>query len=730
MNNKKTNAIIKFTLREYFESKFFVFFNIISLVGMLIGFNFNSLKQVLNIPEKETKYKIEVIDSSNILYDRFVDTFKYSGDYEIVRASQNNYTKDNIKEENIIIEIFEKEKGHFKSTITTKQSLDGKIKQSLNSVFINIQNEMFESDYNLKDEDIKLILDGPEIETVFLSVVSEGYFEKIMIKYLVGAVTMFIAMIFFSKIGSDIATEKQSKSSEYVLTTVSSKEYLYAKVFGNILFIIIQFLLMLVYLFVGIGLASILNISSLNIDNINIDTSSQIMSIDNIELLGALLVYNVLTLIILSFVQGALSAKSTSIQDASNSTLLLITTYTILFVSTMGIIDQYTTPNAFLYIVSVLPVVSSFFIPAMMIIGQCSIWQIVISLVLLIISLPISFNYSQKKFKEGILNYSKQKKTTETDTTNEIITRQTFARVGNIIGISIIIFLGSNVLFSVLSQTFVSSIFANILSKTDILLITQIIVSSLSIWFTYKYIMSNTEHEKEKKKHNPLAFKALLIALGLIAILQVVLEFVFTVFNLNYDVTKIFEISPLSPTYTKILFVLAIAIVPAIFEELLCRKALITLLRPQGRVFALLVSSLIFGLIHMNIQQFIFAFFVGLILALIYDYTKDIKYTFVIHFINNFISTLPILFGSKVENCISYAYGFFIIIGIIAFLELIIRKEQFKYIVKCCLSLLKEFNSRKKPSYIFLFKGFMFDISIISLLLLSIYQQNILVLLQ
>ena len=178
----------------------------------------------------------------------------------------------------------------------------------------------------------------------------------------------------------------------------------------------------------------------------------------------------------MSFVQGALSAKSTSVQDAGNSSLLLVSIYTILFVATMGVIDQYTTPNTFMYIFSSLPVVSSFFVPAMMIIGQSTPIQIVVSLVLLIISIPICFNFSQKKFKEGILNYSKQKKNVEKDKTSTILNKKTFSRIGSVLGIGIIIFLGSNVVFSVLIQPFISSAFANILSKTDMLLITQLLV--------------------------------------------------------------------------------------------------------------------------------------------------------------------------------------------------------------------------------------------------------------
>ena len=726
MNRQKTNTIIKFTLREYLESKFFIIFNVVSLIAVILGFNINNFKQVLHIPDEVINYKIEIIDNSNVLFDEFVESFNYSGEYEISKVTENVYTKENIQEENIIVEIEEKEKEHFKATITTKQNLKSEIRNALNETLIVLQQKMLEKDYNLNDEDLEIIIKGPEIETVFLSVVSEGYIEKMLIKYLAGATTMFIAMIIFSKIGNDIASEKQFKSSEYILTTVSAKEYLFAKVFGNILFVVIQCLLMIIFFFVGIGLSQVFNMSSLELTSLNFDITSQVLSVETIELIGALIIYNVLTLILLSFVQGALSAKSTSVQDAGNSSLLLVSIYTILFVATMGVIDQYTTPNTFMYIFSSLPVVSSFFVPAMMIIGQSTPIQIVVSLVLLIISIPICFNFSQKKFKEGILNYSKQKKNVEKDKTSTILNKKTFSRIGSVLGIGIIIFLGSNVVFSVLIQPFISSAFANILSKTDMLLITQLLVSSISLFLAYKYIISHVDAKESPTHKKTYTTKVIFVSLGIIAFLQIVLDYIYTFFHLDYDVTALFDISSASPLYTKILFLMAIALAPAIFEELYCRKALIKFLKPQGSLFAILISSLLFGLIHMNLQQFIFAFIVGIILALIYEYTNNIIYTMIIHFINNAVSVLPLLLGESFAEVIIYIYIAFIIISFITLIDLLVNARSKSGIQNRLSRMKNEYISRIKPCYTFILCDFMFDISIVALLLLSIYQQNLL----
>ena len=44
-----------------------------------------------------------------------------------------------------------------------------------------------------------------------------------------------------------------------------------------------------------------------------------------------------------------------------------------------------------------------------MIIGQAKTWQIIVSFLLLIISIPVAFNICSKVFKNGVLDYNNKK---------------------------------------------------------------------------------------------------------------------------------------------------------------------------------------------------------------------------------------------------------------------------------------------------------------------------------
>ncbi len=84
--------------------------------------------------------------------------------------------------------------------------------------------------------------------------------------------------------------------------------------------------------------------------------------------------------------------------------------------------------------------------------------------------------------------------------------------------------------------------------------------------------------------------------------------------------------------------VLTIAVLPALLEEFAYRGVVLSLLRPFGNGFAIVVSGVVFGLMHGNMSQIPFAVIVGIVLSYITVRTGSIWVSVALHFINNFIS--------------------------------------------------------------------------------------------
>ena len=131
---------------------------------------------------------------------------------------------------------------------------------------------------------------------------------------------------------------------------------------------------------------------------------------------------------------------------------------------------------------------------------------------------------------------------------------------------------------------------------------------------------------------------------------------------------------------TLILMVFAIAIVPAIFEEYALRCCTLGVLRGRGKGFAVVAVSIVFGLLHGNVIQFIFAFLVGLIAGYITVKTDNVIIAMLIHGFNNGLSAVQDIcnyaIGKKTTEYVLVAIVIaWIVIGIVSLIYLATRHE-------------------------------------------------------
>lgn len=92
--------------------------------------------------------------------------------------------------------------------------------------------------------------------------------------------------------------------------------------------------------------------------------------------------------------------------------------------------------------------------------------------------------------------------------------------------------------------------------------------------------------------------------------------------------------------------VLSLAIVPPICEEFMMRGALLEAWRRYSPVWAAILTSLLFALLHMAPSYFIVYVGIGLLLAIVYLITRNVWLTVLIHLVNNLASVLAALSAS------------------------------------------------------------------------------------
>ncbi len=77
-----------------------------------------------------------------------------------------------------------------------------------------------------------------------------------------------------------------------------------------------------------------------------------------------------------------------------------------------------------------------------------------------------------------------------------------------------------------------------------------------------------------------------------------------------------------------------------VFEEILFRKLVCDKVIKYGEGCTIVLSGLLFGLFHMNFNQFFYAFFLGCFFAFIYVKTGNLKYTIILHMTINFFGSV------------------------------------------------------------------------------------------
>ena len=737
MNTKKIKEIIKFDVEKSTQNKWFIIFNVVVFLVILIMTNMTHIVNFLdahdmNFMEMED-LTIQVVDSENILYGKLEEKTSEIKAIKLEKIEENTYSKENIPADDIIlIEAVRDEEELIKIKLVSKEGIGEDIYNIIYDSVVEVRNELFATKHNVTVEELGKLSSEPEIERVFLGIDAENSEIKELIKMISIVIVYMVLVMVTSKIASTIAQEKTSKSIEYVLTSVSAKEYLLAKVLGITLTTLVQVLYTAVYYIIGNLINTIILINSGNAVSAAGASLGAMEGIDIgiIKYVLAMAAYLVFTVFFITLLQATLSSKTNSVDEAGNTTTLLLFSTMILYFISLGAITPYTNVSMFMYIISCLPLVSTFFVPAMMIIGQATTIQIIVSFVLLILAVPLVFNVCAKHFKNGILDYTtkKNKKSLFGKKENKELTlrekqekelKAKFAkRFSFTIGMAMILFVFVQFVLELILSIALPVALKNVFDSETILVLMTGLVSTISILVAVNFIKAyNPQSQENNMKNRKNSFNLIFVGISLICLLQLVLPYIYKWFGIDYNALEMFAATPGNGVWSSIIFFIVIAILPAIFEELLCRKAILNVSKRYGNLFAVVFSALIFALIHLNMGQAIFAFGIGVVFAVIAIKTNSIKIPIFLHFLNNGYAALMTIFA---ENNIAIGIIDTVVVAIFIFSLIILINNLPK------LKKLKKEDFKINPECKLIIKNYAFIISMILLVSMFISTEGIL----
>ena len=420
MNNKLW-FLVRMSLKKKIKTKWFLIANIIFLVLIVGLINIDSIIKYFGGDFNETT-DIIVIDNANC-FDSFnlnyQNNSKYVSDYDNVSISL--YDKDydsGVKEvsddKKILIVIDKDDSNYLTAKVVSKEEL-GTVTSSLISASLNnVRSELVLKDYNITSDMFNNINIPVNITS---EVLDKNNFEQgMMVSTVMQILTMpiFMLIIFLVQmIGAEVNEEKSTKSMEIIISNVSPKTHFLSKVIASNAFVLLQGFLL--FLFAGFGiLFRYIN----NGGTLMGEASGEIMSfinslsIDSIAsslgiMIPIILVITILTFIAYSLLAGILASMTTNLEDFQQlQTPIVIITLAGYYLSTMAGMFK---GSIFIKIASYIPFISSLLSPTLYVLGQITIFDLCISILLLIFVIYLLIKYGLKIYKVGILNYSGNK---------------------------------------------------------------------------------------------------------------------------------------------------------------------------------------------------------------------------------------------------------------------------------------------------------------------------------
>ena len=411
--------LTKQSFKKKAGSKWFIGINILLAILIIALININSIIAFFGGDFNETT-NIIVLDQTDVSYPilkEAMTTIIKEEELENINIKESDKTEKkltkDLKDSEVVVVLNNDTTSYVTAKIISNEKIDNTtyqyIAQALNTTKTTVGLIKTNTDPNLLNE-----LSTPiETERVVLNEeksVDENM-EMIMGTVFPTLILPFFMLIIFlvQMIGGEICEEKTTKSMEIIISNVSPKTHLFSKVLASNLFIVLQGLLLVVYAVIGVLISTKGQGIEMTSEMTGIISTIKETGMLNqlISLIPAALILMVLSFIAYSLIAGILASMTTNMEDFSQIQtpimLVLLAGYYLAIMA--GMFDGST----LIKILSYLPFLSCLISPSLYMIGQITMVDVIISIVILILFIIAMTKYGLRVYKVGILNYSNEK---------------------------------------------------------------------------------------------------------------------------------------------------------------------------------------------------------------------------------------------------------------------------------------------------------------------------------
>ena len=418
----KLKYLTKISLKRKINTKWFVIANIIFaviIIGLLnmdaiISFFGGDFDQAqLIYVQDNTDRTYDILTSQNDAYKNLTDDSENAFKLEKTTKSSEEIFKDEENKDAWYLTIDNDDENYIKVTLTSEGYINTSSYAGISTIINNTKTVIAMEESNISPEELakisspvnlerKILDEDKKSEDENVQMIMSTVFPILILPFF--ALTMFLVQM----VGAEINDEKTTRGMEIIISNVPPKIHLFSKVIASNLFVFLEAALLVIYAIIGFVIRTLIGGS---VSTGDFDISSILDTILKSDIASSLayiipltIILMILTFIAYAILAGILASMTTNTEDFQQMQMPIVIISLVGYYLAMmaGLFDG----SIFIKVLSFIPFISAILAPSLLILGQIGIFEVVIAIILLIITIWLLLKYRMCIYKVGILNYS------------------------------------------------------------------------------------------------------------------------------------------------------------------------------------------------------------------------------------------------------------------------------------------------------------------------------------
>ena len=418
----KLKYLTKISLKRKINTKWFVIANIIFaviIIGLLnmdaiISFFGGDFDQAqLIYVQDNTDRTYDILTSQNDAYKNLIDDSENAFKLEKTTKSSEEIFKDEENKDAWYLTIDNDDENYIKVTLTSEGYINTSSYAGISTIINNTKTVIAMEESNISPEELakisspvnlkrKILDEDKKSEDENAGMIMSTVFPILILPFF--ALTMFLVQM----VGAEINDEKTTRGMEIIISNVPPKIHLFSKVIASNLFVFLEAALLVIYAIIGFVIRTLIGGS---VSTGDFDISSILDTILKSDIASSLayiipltIILMILTFIAYAILAGILASMTTNTEDFQQMQMPIVIISLVGYYLAMmaGLFDG----SIFIKVLSFIPFISAILAPSLLILGQIGIFEVVIAIILLIITIWLLLKYGMRIYRVGILNYS------------------------------------------------------------------------------------------------------------------------------------------------------------------------------------------------------------------------------------------------------------------------------------------------------------------------------------